>query len=163
MCPPWTTTLFYSTLLLLALARFCHGVCECGYSIPDPDDEERLYTFTEVLETDFTKMDDMAQNTDWQRMAFNVSAEAGRGEYGKMFKTANIDVRREGSEEDDETPHTAVTEVELRVDSDPVDGHITGAELDTARLDMHWGSFRVGMRTTGINGTCAAFFWVGCC
>lgn len=153
-------------LLLLALTSSSHGACECGYSVADPHDENRLYTFTDLLETDFTKMTDMEQNTDWVRQTFNVSAKDGRGEYGKMFRTSNIEVRPKGAEEDNETPASAVTELELRVNNDIIDGRVPSAEIDSARLDVHWGSFRAGMRTTDTNGTCAAFFWVrcyGCC
>ncbi|KAK4988228.1 hypothetical protein LTR50_004054 [Elasticomyces elasticus] len=32
-------------------------------------------------------------------------------------------------------------------------------EIVTERDDMLYGSFRVGMKTTGVPGTCAAFFW----
>lgn len=161
MHSPSTIMLPYILLLLLiSVVPFCYCTCECGYSITDPNDENQQYIFTEMLETDFTKMTDMEQNSDWTRMAFNVSAEAGRGEYGKMFTTANVDVNREGSEEGSEAPETAVTAVELRVDHELIEGHVPGAEIDSARLDVHWGSFRAGMRTTGQNGTCAAFFWV---
>jgi hypothetical protein len=149
--------------LILALVSSVRGACECGYSIADPYDEDRLFTFTDVLETDFTKIDEMKDNTDWVRQAFNVSAEDGRGDYGKMFRLSNIEVRSEGAEEDLDVPISAVTELEMMVDNEIIDGRVPGAEIDSARLDIHWGSFRAGMRVTDENGTCAAFFWVCSC
>lgn len=149
--------------LTLTLISSVRGACECGYSIADPYDENRLYTFTDMLETDFTKIDEMKDNTDWIRQAFNVSAEDGRGEYGKMFRLSNTEVRSEGAEEDLDVPMSAVTELEMVVDNEIVDGRIPSAEIDSARLDIQWGSFRAGMRVTDENGTCAAFFWVRCC
>lgn len=43
---------------------------------------------------------------------------------------------------------------------EPRGGHIPGAEIASARRDMLYGSFRAGMKYTGENGTCGAFFWV---
>lgn len=37
--------------------------------------------------------------------------------------------------------------------------HISVAEVDSARTDMRYGSFRAGIRATDVNGTCGAFFW----
>ena len=149
-------------LLLIILARLVRADCECGYSIKDPKSDLEFYTFTDVIETDFTRMDDMMQNSDWVPTSYEVSAEKGRGEYGKIFDKENVVHRREGSEEDPQPPEDAARGLELVVDQELVDGHVPGAEIDTARLDIHWGSFRVGMRTTDVNGTCAAFFWVCC-
>lgn len=42
----------------------------------------------------------------------------------------------------------------------PESGFIPSAEINSDRADMRFGSFRVGMKVTGVNGTCGAFFWV---
>lgn len=149
-------------LLLISLARLVRADCECGYSIKNQKNDLETYTFTDMIETDFTRMNNMVHNTDWVPTSYEVSAEKGRGEYGKIFDKENVVHRREGSEEDPQPPEDAVRGLELVVDQELVDGHVPGAEIDSARLDIHWGSFRVGMRTTDINGTCAAFFWVCC-
>ena len=42
----------------------------------------------------------------------------------------------------------------------PESGFVPSAEINSERADMRYGSFRAGMKVTGVNGTCAAFFWV---
>ena len=39
------------------------------------------------------------------------------------------------------------------------DEYVSVVEADSRRMDMMYGSFRAGIKTTGINGTCGAFFW----
>lgn len=41
----------------------------------------------------------------------------------------------------------------------PDDQYVSVVEADTFRTDMMYGSFRAGIKTTNINGTCGAFFW----
>lgn len=43
----------------------------------------------------------------------------------------------------------------------PRDGLVGMAEVASVRGDMLFGTFRVGMKVTGVEGTCGAFFWVG--
>jgi beta-glucanase (GH16 family) len=42
----------------------------------------------------------------------------------------------------------------------PKDGYIKTGQVDSARTDMLWGTYRASMKLTPTNGTCAAFFWV---
>ncbi|KAL8727063.1 MAG: hypothetical protein Q9166_006306 [cf. Caloplaca sp. 2 TL-2023] len=50
--------------------------------------------------------------------------------------------------------------LELRVSAgEPRGGAVKGAEISTARSDMMYGSFRAGIKYTGQDGTCGAFFW----
>ena len=41
----------------------------------------------------------------------------------------------------------------------PSDQYVSVVEADSYRTDMIYGSFRAGIKTTSINGTCGAFFW----
>jgi hypothetical protein len=50
--------------------------------------------------------------------------------------------------------------LQLWVRGDHSHGFIAGAELASVRHDALYGSFRVGMKLAGQNGTCGAFFWV---
>jgi hypothetical protein len=42
----------------------------------------------------------------------------------------------------------------------PKDGYVKTGQVDSARTDMLWGTYRASMKLTATNGTCAAFFWV---
>ncbi|KAK0753272.1 glycoside hydrolase, family 16 [Schizothecium vesticola] len=144
------------TLLLAALLTpFIAADCECGYALtldahpPQPDER---HVFTELTESNFARLHaggdgDIRRNTDWAPQAFNVSAERGRGAYGEMFSARNIDMLAgDGG-------------LRLTVGSELVRGMVPTAEVATRRLDMMWGTFRASMRLTGVEGTCAAFFW----
>ena len=51
--------------------------------------------------------------------------------------------------------------LQLTVDSGlPVNGYIKTAQMDSAREDLLWGTYRAGMKLTKVAGTCASFFWV---
>lgn len=121
--------------------------CECGYSAAIGD-LAYPYVFTDLIETDFTKIDDVSQDTDWQRQAFNVSAADARGEFGEMVLVDNV-VSGGGG-----------TGLQLIVRSDVVDDMVPTAEIDSSRLDLLSGTFRASMKLTNVSGTCAAFFWV---
>ncbi|KAK7418873.1 hypothetical protein QQZ08_011082 [Neonectria magnoliae] len=141
-------------LLLVAGARFASSRCECGYTTGDAGDGESM-VFMDLLETDFTRINDISKNADWIRQQFNVSAENGRGEYGKSFLPNNIVVLpAEG-----EALSSPDSNLGLLVSSGISDDAVPAAEIDTARRDLHWGSYRTGMKLSATNGTCAAFFW----
>lgn len=134
------------------------SLCECGFSLKDSTQDAETWTFTDVLETDFRTWRQLSKDSSWDEQSFNVSAKDGRGSYGKYFTTANIEAQ--SVMEQDQDPSERDGGLELRVGSSLVDNAIPSAELDTARLDLHWGSYRASMKVTGIAGTCAAFFWV---
>ncbi|KAM0436209.1 hypothetical protein ACHAPT_003101 [Fusarium lateritium] len=142
--------------LLLAASQLVSGICECGYSIADIESQQPII-FTNYLETDFTRIPNISRNHDWVRQQFTVSAKDGRGDYGKSFKPENIRTRMaemQGRQDKEAGLHLLVGSA---IDDN---GAIPGSEIDTRRQDLHWGSFRAGMKLTPTNGTCAAFFWV---
>lgn len=50
--------------------------------------------------------------------------------------------------------------LQLWVRANDSDGMVPIGEIDGTRDDMLYGSFRVGMKLSPVNGTCGAFFWV---
>ncbi|KAF7543686.1 hypothetical protein G7046_g9947 [Stylonectria norvegica] len=144
-------------ILLAAVLQLASSLCECGYSATLPNVSEPV-VFTEMMETDFTRVQDMAHSPDWVRQQFNVSAKAGRGVYGKMFMPDNVvSAPRDGDAPDASSDREVG--LELRVGSKIGDDAVPAAEVDTKRVDLYWGSYRAGMKLTDVNGTCAAFFW----
>jgi hypothetical protein len=149
---PWTRPMPLSLLKLSVLLSFMlWGVqhvradCDCGYSAAIGS-SDATHLFTDLIETDFTKLTNVSWNTDWQRQAFNVSAEDARGTYGEMTAVDNV--------------AAGAGALTLTVRSNLVQDMVPTAEIDSTRLDLLWGTFRAGMKLSSIPGTCAAFFWV---
>lgn len=142
---------------LLAIALLVSAECECGYEIGN-NEGDGFSLFMDRLETDFNQLHDLSQSHDWVAQQFTVSAKDGRGNYSKAFTPANVYIP--GGESQDQSDHG--DGLQLRVSSDiGKDNKVPASEVDTARLDLHWGSFRAGMKLTETKGTCSAFFWVG--
>ena len=135
--------------------RVSAAACTCGYQVGSANGDNWL--FTEVIETDFTKLKSITTAKDWQRQEFNVSAEAGRGKYSKWFTPKNVVV---GPGVANKGASGKQAGVELSVGGTIVNDAVPVAEMDSARQDLLWGSFRAGMKLTPVKGTCAAFFWV---
>ncbi|KAK1962919.1 concanavalin A-like lectin/glucanase [Colletotrichum sublineola] len=138
------------------LPNIALAACECGYSANITGTVE---VFTDLIETDFTKVLDIKDNTDWVRQEFNKTKNNARGPLGEKFQPANIAAVHEGSSSYGFSPTKADAGLQLLVESSTVDGLVPGAEIDSARYDLQYGSFRAMMKVPDIAGTCAAFFW----
>lgn len=115
-------------------------LCACGYTAAGS-------VYSELLETDFTTVKNLlGPSSGWQLQEYILPANNDQGiPYSRSTSRDNVLFTNEG--------------VQLVV-KPPNGNTISGAELVTARSDFHYGSFRVGMKTSSVNGTCAAFFWV---
>ncbi len=142
-------------LIIFWICQVSAAACACGYQVGSANGD--ILLFTEAIETDFTKLKSIAGAKDWQRQEFNVSAEAGRGKYSKFFTPNNVAV---GPGMANKGASGKQAGVELSVGATIINGAVPVAEMDTARQDLLWGSFRTGMKLTPVKGTCAAFFWV---
>ncbi|KAL8365991.1 hypothetical protein RB595_004664 [Gaeumannomyces hyphopodioides] len=161
--PSWTwprIRLAGVVALWLLLGPLARADCECGYTASVGNGTEPQL-FTDLLETDFSRVSDMSLNTDWTRQAFNLTQERARGRHGEMFAVRNA----RANPDRDVVGRTGVglngepAGLELVVGSTRVDGMVPVAEVDSSRMDLLWGTYRVGMKLTGVPGTCAAFFW----
>ena len=142
--------------VLITVVRLASSVCDCGYSLQEFEGGG-LVVFMDRLETNFSQLQSIAQSHNWVAQEFTVSAEDGRGNYSKAFESSNVVIRAaQPRDEPGRDPG-----VELHVSSViSKNNAIPASEIDTTRLDLHWGSFRAGMKLTDTGGTCAAFFWV---
>ena len=71
-------------MLLGMISFFCVpavALCECGYR-SNVGALNSQFTFTDLIESDFLHIRDVALDTDWQRQSFTKTPEAGRGPYG---------------------------------------------------------------------------------
>ncbi|GKT43741.1 beta-glucanase [Colletotrichum spaethianum] len=143
-------------LALYLLPDITRAACECGYSANITGTVE---AFTDLIETDFTKVMDIKNNTDWVRQEFNKTNSNARGPLGEKFQTTNIAAVHEGSSSYGLSSTKTAAGLQLLVESSTIDGLVPGAEIDSARNDVHYGSFRAMMKVPDVAGTCAAFFW----
>jgi len=142
----------FSVLVLLAVLHGTEAACNapCPYYTLNVSADADPYRFTNILDTDFTRPNasltwDSSPGLDWQAQAYNVTPSAARGPYGKAAELSNVVLDGE-------------TGLQLWVRSKPLIDMIPIAEIATARNDILYGSFRVSMKTTAVNGTCGAFF-----
>lgn len=146
----------FSVCCLPLLHTLVRADCECGYTV-----DSVLYT--DLLETDFQHVKDISTNTDWAPQEYTVDAALARGPYGKNTSTANV-VANPVKKKDAPTNESVLggdAGLQLIVRGGvPTDGMIPIAEMSSERTDLWFGSFRAGMKLTGVKGTCGAFFWV---
>ncbi|PTB35389.1 glycoside hydrolase family 16 protein [Trichoderma asperellum CBS 433.97] len=172
MAPPRGLGQLIAILLLALAPHLVAADCECGFvthtsaaqkQARDSSGTSQLF-FTNMLESKFFELKNISLDGTWRRQQYNVSARAGRGEYGKAFAVKNV-YSLPGSGDGDSTAstgsssHPADDGVALVVGSTLTNDAVPVAELDSARSDMVFGSYRAGMKLTPVNGTCAAFFW----
>ena len=144
-------SIFFLALVPLALAD-CR--LPCPYYILNASSSSDLYgqaRFTNILETDFTLPNssltwDSSSGADWQAQTYDVTPSAARGPYGKAAELSDVVL-------------TGQADLQLWVRSQSVLDMIPIAEVVTARNDIMYGSFRISMKTTAVNGTTAAFFF----
>lgn len=116
------------------------------------------------METDFLHLSSVFQDPDWHPQEFNVTAEAGRGPYGMNYSLANVVSNPIADPSVWSGPGKLGGDpgLQLLVDGGvPANGYVQIAEIDSAREDLRFGSYRAAMKLTLTPGTCSSFFWVG--
>lgn len=114
-------------------------------------DTPTSYVLTDLLETNFANISNVGKNTDWVRQAWNVTATEARGTYGEMMAVENVVSYSDG----------AGLHITVQAGAEVTDdGLVPGGEIDSARRDIFYGTFRSSMKLTDQAGTVSAFFWV---
>ncbi|KAI6347740.1 hypothetical protein MCOR25_010899 [Pyricularia grisea] len=148
-------------ILVMLLLGKANADCECGYATSVASENQEVL-FTDLLETDFTHLTHLPDNTDWLGQTWNKSSKSARGDFGEVFTKDNIvpnPARSSRIIRLDTGANGQAAGLDLIVRSKVVDDMVPSAELDSSRSDILWGSFRAGLKLTGDPGTCAAFFW----
>lgn len=131
-------------LLLYALyipTLVLSDTCPCGYSTGQA-------VFTDVLETDFTTIKEMAEVKDiWQVQDWS----SPRNETAARYYTRDTTYGNVISGNPDGLQFMV---------RKPVGVSVGTSEIRSSRNDMKFGTFRMTMKTPKQSGTCAAFFWV---
>lgn len=141
---------------------FAVADCECGYS-STIGSSSIDYVFTDLLESDFLHITNISLDTDWRPQSYNVTAEASRGIYGTDFSVANVVSNPTVNATSFSGPGKLGGDPGLQFfvgGGIPRSGYVSCAEMDSARTDMLWGTYRAAMKLTLIPGTVSAFFWV---
>lgn len=143
----------FSLILLISTVR---ADCECGYTVNGT-------LFTDLTESDFLHIKNINES-GWIPQTYTVDPELSRGPYGKDASPDQIvlnplksryDWTGDGIKGGD-----AGAQILVRGGDPGEGGMIRMGELDTNRTDILYGSFRAGIKLTGLPGTCGAFFWV---
>lgn len=144
-----------AVLLLVTVAR---ADCECGYRLStnntatntsftnvDPQSNTQLI-LTDLIETNFANISDVGDNTDWVRQEWTTTPEQSRGDFGTSMAVSNVVTNNGG--------------LDITVRAGEENSMVAGGEIDTARRDVFYGTFRASMKLTDVSGTVGAFFWV---
>lgn len=137
----------------LFLQAFVRADCECGYQVND-----ELYT--DLLENDFLHADKLIP-TEWRPQNYTFKEQTNP--FGRYMMTNNVITNPLSSKDAWSGTGKQGGDAGLRLlvtGGIPESGFVPSAEINSDRADMRYGSFRAGMKVTGVNGTCAAFFWV---
>ncbi|KAK3698734.1 hypothetical protein LTR37_016824 [Vermiconidia calcicola] len=118
------------------------------------------------METDFLHVKDVTYNKDhntgWMPHNYNQPAGQARAPYGMAKQSRNLVPNYIDSPHNWLGPGVEGIDpgLQLWVRSTALnDKLVPSAEIVTEREDILYGSFRIGMKTTDINGTCSAFFF----
>lgn len=161
---------FSNALIALLAASVATGVvadCECGYST-NVGNTKKATVFTELLETDFSRTEDLTKNGEWLLPYFNVTKEQTHGLFGLTFRPGNVAAlasKGASARSDDKKTDKAMLSLndpalQLRVSSKLDEDMVSVAEIDSRGADLRYGSYRASMQLTDVAGTCAAFMWV---
>ncbi|KAK6543095.1 hypothetical protein TWF694_007018 [Orbilia ellipsospora] len=137
--------------------------CECGYSVNSTSDPEYA-VFTDLLESDFTKIKNFQDDFDWRPQVWQLNPVAALGPYGRATRletivpnpAINLIVNDTGIYGGQAGLNLFVPHNYTLIDGQQ---YLLGAELDSTRNDMFYGTFRIGYRTTKFPGTCFGFYW----
>ncbi|KAJ5893742.1 glycoside hydrolase family 16 protein [Penicillium taxi] len=144
---------------LLLLIQSVAATCECGYSVNATSSQHQV--FTDLIESDFLTIQDIKRDTDWEIQRYWVGYDPNNGYYGENFTAQNVVSNPLKDNYTLAGPSQLGGDAGLQLwvsGGTPSDGLVLNGEVKTARDDIKYGSFRVGMKLTPINGTCSAFF-----
>lgn len=125
-----------------------------------------LEGFTDLLETNYLKEQNVAKNSDWVIQSYTKAYDASVKPHalGMIAQPANVQSNplKDGSKYNSGGVNGGDAGMQLfvRGGSQPENNLVPIAEIGTKRKDMLYGSFRTSLKMTDINGTCGAVFFV---
>jgi hypothetical protein len=155
-----TMAMILAILLPLLIAATTSADCECGYTVNGTASEHAH--FTDAFETDFLHVKTPSGH-GWIPQNYNISAHQANGPYGMAKQSRNLISNHIDNKWKFSGPGVDGVEPGLQLwvhpkAGDGEDALVPSAEIVSERDDILYGSFRIAMKTTNINGTCSAFF-----
>ncbi|KAI0195146.1 glycoside hydrolase, family 16 [Xylaria flabelliformis] len=124
------------------------------------------YVFTDLHETDFVHVDITSNGKGdashgWAPQGYNISSQVSRGPFGESFTIRNVMSNNIKDPSLFDGPGTLGLDAGLLLVVRNVmqEDRVPVAEVSTTGLHYFYGTFRAGIKTTDIPGTCSAFFW----
>jgi hypothetical protein len=70
-------------MIAFSVVQSVVAFCECGYATSvSVNGNLTNFVFTDLIESDFLHIKDVASDTDWSRQNYSVTAALARGPYG---------------------------------------------------------------------------------
>ncbi|KAF3029579.1 hypothetical protein E8E11_000138 [Didymella keratinophila] len=157
-----------AAIALLLQASFVSADCECGYRVlssGNPQEPTKYLLFTDTIQTDFRGMTTLNDSPDWKIKDLRLEYVPNKGRFGRIMEDRNVvfnpavdpSVAPDGPSQQGADVDAGL---QLIVRSELVeDNLVSGGQIQSIREDVRFGSFRAYMKSTPINGTCAASFW----
>ncbi|SMQ54522.1 unnamed protein product [Zymoseptoria tritici ST99CH_3D7] len=140
--------------------------CSCGYMV-NTTDQEYYAVFTEIFETDFLHVGNLKKDTgnSWLPQSYDHSPEASHGPCGKAAGVENVNTNPIHNAWDWTGPGIHGQDPGLQLWTEHMYTDISSysmipiAEVVSTRDDILYGSFRIGLKTSAVNGTCGGFYF----
>lgn len=155
-------------VVLLFQACLSSADCECGYRVSSSSTSQETteyLLFTDAVQTDFRGMSSLDDSSDWKIKDLHLEYVPNKGRFGRLVEERNVvfnpamDVSA-GVNGPSQQGANVDAGLQLIVRSELVEGNlVSSGQIQSIREDVRFGSFRAYMKSTPINGTCAASFW----
>lgn len=136
--------------------------CECGYSINATNSPQHAI-FTDLIESDFTKIQNISLDTDWKVQRHFSGYDPASGHFGRKYAAENVisNPLLDNSSISGGSELGGDAGLQFWVRSKVGDdNHVSCGEIGTVRNDTLYGSYRVSMKLTPLAGTDSTFFSV---
>lgn len=138
--------------------------CECGYRVGSSSRQSATLLFMDTLLTDFRELRSLSKTPDWKIKQLRLDYTPGTNRLGRVVEDRNVILNPVLDSSNPNSPSAQGPSVDaglqLIVRSDLVDGDsVSTGQIQSTREDIRFGSFRAYVKTSAVNGTCAASFW----
>lgn len=157
-----------ATIILLLQASLTSAECECGYRVPSGDNPQghtRNLLFTDTIQTDFRMLKGLEDASGWKIKDLRLEYDPDKGRFGRIVEARNVVFNPAvdpltASDGPSQQKANVDAGLQLIVRSELVEGNlVSSGQIQSIREDIRFGSFRAYIKSTPINGTCAASFW----
>ncbi|KAF2996481.1 hypothetical protein E8E13_004986 [Curvularia kusanoi] len=138
--------------------------CECGYRVGSSSSQSATLLFTDTILTDFRELSSLSETPDWKIKQLRLDYTPGTDRLGRVVEDRNVILNPVLDSSNLNSPSAQGPGVnaglQLIVRSTLVEGELVSTgQIQSTREDIRFGSFRAYMKSSPVNGTCAASFW----